>query len=88
MFQTVSECMCAKSLVMSTPMHPMDCGTSGSPVQGTLQARLLSGSCCFLPPPGESSQPGIEPTHSLCSLALAGSFTASATCALVSEHLL
>ena len=62
MFQTVSECMCAKSLQSCpTLCDPMDCSTSGSSVQGTLQARLLE--WLAVPSSRESSQPGIEPTY-------------------------
>ena len=59
--------MCVKSLQLcATLCDPMDCSPPGSPVHGILQARKRS-------PPGDLSEPGIEPV-SLMSPALAGGF--------------
>ena len=49
----------------------MDCSPPGSSVREILQARTLEWVAC--PPPGDLSNPGIEPA-SLTSPALAGSF--------------
>ena len=49
----------------------MDCSPPGSSVHGILQARILQ--WIVMPPPGDLSNPGIEPT-SLTSPALTGRF--------------
>ena len=55
---------------------PVDCSPPGSSVHGILQERILE--WVAVPPPGDLSDPGIEPA-SLVSLALAEVFfTASA----------
>ena len=50
---------------------PRDCSPPGSSVHGILQARILEGDAC--PPPGDLSDPGIEPA-SLAAAALRGRF--------------
>ena len=67
---------------------PMKCDPPGFPVFGILQATILekywSGLLC--PPPGDLSNPGIEP-ESLTSPALAGGFfTSRATWEAQSQH--
>ena len=65
-------CMHAKSLQSClTLCDPINRSPPGSSVRGVLQARIWSGLPC--PPPGDLSNPGIEPT-SLTSPALAGGF--------------
>ena len=55
----------------------MDCSLPGSSVHGVLQARILK--WVAFPPPGDSSDPGIEPMP-LMSPAFTGRFfTTSAT---------
>ena len=39
--------------------NPIDCSAPGSSVHGTLQARILER--VAIPPPGDLSNPGIEP---------------------------
>ena len=61
----------AKSLQLClTLCDPMDYSSPGSSVRGILQARKLEFPC---PPPGDLSNPGIEPA-SLTSPELAGGF--------------
>ena len=43
-----------------TLCNPMDCSLPGSSVHGILQARILEWLSCS--PPGDLSDPGIEPT--------------------------
>ena len=60
-----------------TLCNPMDCSLPGSSVHGILQARILEWAA--MPPPGDLSNPGSEPT-SFTSPAFAGRFfTTSAT---------
>ena len=70
--------MCAKLLQLClTLCDPTHCSLPGSSVHGILQARILV-SAAF-PPPGDLSDPGVQPM-SLMSPALAGRFfTTSAT---------
>ena len=56
---------------MSNSCDPMDYSLPGSSVHGILQARILSE--LPFPPPGDLSNPGIEPEF-LGSHALAGRF--------------
>ena len=59
-----------------TLCNPVDCSPPGSSVHGILQQEYWSGLPC--PPPGDLSNPGIEPLF-LMSLALAGKFFIAST---------
>ena len=61
--------MCAQSLSRDGFCDPLDCSPPGSFVHGILQARI--------PPPGDLSDPGIEPMSPV-SPALAGGFFTTA----------
>ena len=70
--------MCVCSDVQSFPAlcHPMDCNLPGSSVHGILLGRTLE--WVPFPPPGDLSNPGIEPM-SVISLTLAGRFSTTST---------
>ena len=57
-------------LCMVNSSQHMDCSPPGSPVHGIIQARILEEEMELPPPPGDLSNPGIEPA----SPAMAGRF--------------
>ena len=57
----VCVCVCVYS-VTSDSLQPMDYSPTGSSVHGILQVRILAWVTC--PPPGDLSNPGIEPMSS------------------------
>ena len=69
-------CVCARMHAQShlSLCDPMDCSPPGSSVHGILQVRILEWVAC--PPPGDPSNPGIEPVSPVSST-LPGRFFAT-----------
>ena len=55
--------VCVHAQSCPTLCNPLDCSPPGSSVHGIFQARILEWVAC--PPPGDLSDPGIEPESSM-----------------------
>ena len=69
--------LCLVTQSCPTLCDPMDCSLPGCSVHGILQARILE--WLPFPPPGDLSDPGIEPAFPVSPKLAGGFFTAKTT---------